>query len=171
MSGSPLTPVDLVNMAGQVCENQRPRISERRNIRIQFDADSFYKHAPSALVADPELLLQSLGNLVDNAVKYSYPNTVIRVFASTLRRGGFFIAVTNKGIPIKPEEIHLVRQRNWRGEAARASSGEGNGLGLWIVDHIMRAHTGELQVLPTRPMDGITEVRLAFPQPNEGGRA
>ena len=73
------------------------------------------------------------------------------------------IGVINKGIPIKPNEINLVRQRNWRGELAKASSGEGNGIGLWIVDHIMRAHGGELQVLPTRPIDSMTEIRLTFP--------
>lgn len=163
VTGTAHTPVDLVRMAGQICENQRPRISERRNIRIELDPDSFYRHAPSDLSVDSELLPQALNNLVDNAVKYSYPNTVIRVAGASLKRGGFMIAVTNRGIPIKPSEVHLVRQRNWRGELAKASSGEGNGLGLWIVDHIMKAHGGELQVLPTRPIDGITELRLAFP--------
>lgn len=161
--GTAHTPVDLVRMAGQICENQRPRISVKRNIRIQLDADSFYKHAPAELSADSELLPQALNNLVDNAVKYSYSNTVIEVFGAPLKRGGFYVGVINKGIPITPNEVHLVRQRNWRGEAASAHVGEGNGLGLWIVDNIMKAHGGELQVLPTRAGDGITEVRLAFP--------
>lgn len=163
ITGTPQTPVDLVRMAGQICENQRPRISVKRNIRIELDADSFYKYAPSELSADSELLHQALNNLVDNAVKYSYPNSMIRVFGARLRHGGFMIAVTNKGIAIKPTEVHLAKQRNWRGELAKANSGEGNGLGLWIVDHIMTAHRGALQVLPTRPTDAITEVRLAFP--------
>ena len=163
LKGTPQTPVDLVRMAGQICENQRPRISLRRNIRIQFDADSFYKHAPPELSADSDLLLQALNNLVDNAVKYSYSNTAIHLFGAGIKRGGFYIAVTNKGIPIAPHEVHLVRQRNWRGDAARSAVGEGNGLGLWIVDNILKAHGGELQVLPTRIDNGITEVRLAFP--------
>jgi signal transduction histidine kinase len=78
------------------------------------------------------------------------------------RGGGFFIAVTNKGLPIAPREVSLVCQRHWRGEKAEASVGEGNGLGLWIADNIMRAHGGELQVLPTKVGDGVTQVRLAF---------
>lgn len=163
VTGTAHTPVDLVRMAGQICENQRPRISQRRNIRIELDADSFYRNAPAEMSVDSELLPQALNNLVDNAVKYSYSNTLIRVSGAPLKRGGFMIAVTNKGIPIKPDEVHLVRQRNWRGELAKASTGEGNGLGLWIVDHIMRAHGGELQVLSTKPIGGITELRLAFP--------
>jgi signal transduction histidine kinase len=163
LKGTPHTPVDLLRMARQVCENQRPRISPQRNIRIQCDADSFLKHAPTELPADADLLLQALSNLVDNAVKYSYRNSAITVFGARLRQGGFFMGVTNKGIPISPHEVHLIKQRNWRGEAAKSFVGEGTGLGLWIVDHIMRAHGGELQVLPTRPGDGITELRLAFP--------
>jgi signal transduction histidine kinase len=163
LHGTPHTPIDLVRLASQVCENQRFRIPAKRNIRVQSDADSFFKHAPPGLSVDNGLLTQALDNLVDNAVNYSYSNTVIQVFGGLLKRGGFYIGVANKGIPIKPNEVFLVRQRNWRGELAKSHVGEGNGLGLWIVDHIMKAHGGELQVLPTRPTDGITEVRLAFP--------
>jgi signal transduction histidine kinase len=42
------------------------------------------------------------------------------------------------------------------------TTGEGSGIGLWIVDHIMKAHEGELIVVPTTS-DGITEVKLVFP--------
>jgi signal transduction histidine kinase len=164
--GTPITPIELVQLANQICENQRPRISSKRNIRIECDSDSFFRHAPAELSADPDLLLMALNNLVDNAVKYSYSSTAIKIFCAPLkkRERGLFIAVTNKGLPIAPQEVHLVRQRHWRGETAKTYVGEGNGLGLWIVDHIMMAHGGELHVLPTRTAgDGLTEVRLAFP--------
>jgi len=166
ISGKPQSPINLVQMAGQICNNQRPRISPRRNIRINLDAKSFYASAPPELSADSELLFHALNNLVDNAVKYSYSNSTIRIFAGRLKQGRFFIGVINKGIPIKPNEINLVRQRNWQSVLAKASVGEGNGLGLWIVDHIMKAHVGELQVLPTRDADNMTELRLAFPLTN-----
>jgi signal transduction histidine kinase len=162
IQGRPLAQVDLIRMANEVCENQRPRISSRRNIRINCDADSF-RHAPADMSADADLLLQALNNLVDNAVKYSYPDTTINVSCGPRRQGGFFIAVANVGLPILPREIPLVCRRHWRGEEAKTSVGEGNGLGLWIAEHIMRAHGGELLVLPTRERDGVTEVRLALP--------
>ena len=163
VKGTVHTAVDLVRMAGGICENQRPRISERRNILIRLNADSFYKHTPSTLEADGELLRQALNNLMDNAIKYSYPNTVIGVSAGISKSGIFFIAVTNKGLPINTRETELVKQRNWRGEKAKLVTGEGSGLGLWIVDKVMAAQGGQLLVLPTRPNDGITEVRLVFP--------
>jgi signal transduction histidine kinase len=162
ITGSSLTAVELVKMISDVCRNQEPRISSRRNIRIEFDHDSVYRAAPAQLSADLELLMQALNNVVDNAVKYSYSNSTIRIFGRLLPRGAFYIGVANKGIPIAPNETSQVKVRNWRGSIAKSSVGEGNGLGLWIVDQIMTAHGGELQVLPTRPHDGITEVRLVF---------
>lgn len=163
IASNPHTPVDLVRMVGEICENQRPRISPRRNIRIEFDTESFFRHAPPELVVDSGFLFQALNNLVDNAVKYAYSNTVVRLYGQRLKERGFFIGVINKGIPIEPNEVNLVLQRNWQSRRARGSAGEGTGLGLWIADHIMRAHGGELQVLPTRKTDSITEIRLAFP--------
>jgi nitrogen-specific signal transduction histidine kinase len=40
--------------------------------------------------------------------------------------------------------------------------GEGNGIGLWVVDNIMKAHRGELEIFPTTA-DKFTQVRLLFP--------
>lgn len=160
--GTPHGPINLADLAETVCKNQRPRISAQRGIQIDCDDDSFRAYAPASLSIDADLLTHALTNLVDNAIKYSYRNTTIRVFASKSKRGDFFIGVSNKGIPISPREIALVKQRNWRGKDAQASVAEGNGIGLWIVDHIMRAMGGELLVLPTRVNDGITEVRLKF---------
>jgi signal transduction histidine kinase len=162
VTGKPVAAVDLVRMVEVICESQRPRISARRNIRILVAGDSLLRNAPVELRVDSELVVQALSNVVDNAVKYSYSNTTITVFAERSKKGAFFIGVTNKGIPIRPEEINLVRQRHWRGEKAQLSAGEGNGLGLYIADSIMRAHGGELHVLPTRQGDGVTEVRLVF---------
>lgn len=162
VTGTPLTAVELVKIANQICENQRPRISTARDIRIELDSDSFHRHAPSTLNADPELLSHALSNLVDNAVKYSYSGTTIQIFASSSRDNSFIVSVVNKGIPILPHEVSLTIKRNWRGEQAQSVTGEGNGLGLWIVSNIMRAHGGDLQVLPTRAADQLTEMRLMF---------
>ena len=153
----------MERLALEISDNNRVRISETRNIRIFCDSDSFYRYTPIDLHADTGLIAQALNNLVDNAVKYSYPNTTIRVFGGrTGKTNNFYVAVTNVGIGVRPEEAPLCAHRNWRSEKAKASAGEGNGIGLWIVDHIMRAHGGRLEVIPTRKRDDVTEVRLVF---------
>jgi signal transduction histidine kinase len=159
---SPVEAKDLARLAGEISKNTSFRIAEHRNIRIECDSDSIWKLTPLGLVGDLELISEALNNLLDNAVKYSYRETKIRVFAGQTKSGRFYMAVTNIGFPIHPEEVNRCRERYWRGESAEGSAGEGNGIGLWIVDHIMRAHGGALDILPTRPNDGLTEVRLIF---------
>jgi len=55
-----------------------------------------------------------------------------------------------------------MTKRGWRSELAWKSAGEGDGIGLWIVDAIMKAHGGRLQITPTDRL-GRNEFRLLFP--------
>ena len=73
----------------------------------------------------------------------------------------FHITVTNKGIPIPASSVELCKKREWRSPEAEATSEEGGGIGLWIVDNIMRLQRGELLIIPTN-REGITEVKLLF---------
>jgi len=153
-------------MIGQVCESFRGSFSPSMSLSIDYDAESIYKHVRPGFCGDPELISQAIHNLADNAAKYSYRGSRIRIVAYHHGSDGFSLAVTNRGIPILPNHKALVKRREWRGDAALRVTGEGNGLGLWITDNIMKAHGGELQVFPTRTGDGITEFRLAFPGPS-----
>ncbi len=160
-------PREWQQVIGPLCVDMRLRIQPRRNIRVEFDADSLDRHAPVNLNADMDLMTHCIMNLLDNAVKYSRPNTVIRVFAGhSSNSQRFYVAVTNCGIPILPGEVHLCKQRGWRKPEAIRCTGEGAGIGLYVVDQIMRLHQGAVNVLPTRIGDGITEIRLNFP-PND----
>src|SRR5205085_2574061 len=111
---------------------------------------------------DPDLLDQAISNLLDNAAKYSFPHTRIDVTWGMTRGDRFHITVLNRGLSIRPDEIRSCRNRGWRGSRAMATTGEGSGIGLWIVENIMRAHRGELIVSPTSS-NGVTEIKLVFP--------
>jgi signal transduction histidine kinase len=54
-------------------------------------------------------------------------------------------------------------KRGIRGALASVKVGEGNGIGLWIADEIMKAHKGKLEIIPTNSEE-ITQIRLMFPQ-------
>jgi signal transduction histidine kinase len=59
-----------------------------------------------------------------------------------------------------PEAVRCCLERNWRGAAASATTGEGSGLGLWIVDNLMRSMRGSVRI----DADGDrTAVRLTLP--------
>ena len=100
------------------------------------------------LRCDRERLLQVLGNLLDNAVKFTPENGRIHMRAakvSELVR----IEVTDSGPGIKPEHQANVFKRHWSGR------GSGAGLGLFIAHGIVRAHGGRMW-LHSEPRHGTS---------------
>ncbi len=94
---------------------------------------------------DAPLLEQAIVNLVDNAVKYSPPNTHVRVSAES-REGEVVIAVTDQGRGIEAEHLPRVFERFYRTDKARSRAIGGTGLGLSIVKHVAEAHEGQVSV-------------------------
>jgi signal transduction histidine kinase len=133
-----------------------------RDIRFRVDRRSYEVLAGTSIEIDYDLLEQAISNLLDNAAKYSFPRTRIDVTWGMTRGDRFHITVFNRGLPIRAEEIRSCRNRGWRGSMAAATTGEGSGIGLWIVENIMEAHNGELIVVPTTS-NGVTEIKLVFP--------
>ncbi len=93
--------------------------------------------------ADPALLKLALGNLLENACKYSEPATPLRV--ATCERPGYVgIAVTDRGIGIAAEHQAEVFKEYFR--VAPEGPVRGVGLGLSIVQRVARLHDGEVEV-------------------------
>jgi len=136
-----------------------------REIDFVVEAASFEALRTVSVSADPDLLAQSLDNLLDNAGKYSYPRTKVTLKAGVTRRGQyFFLSITNRGFKISSAEVHRLVERGYRGDQAQWSGWEGTGIGLWIVQEIMRAQHGSLEIFPTNAQ-GSNEFRLLFPIP------
>jgi signal transduction histidine kinase len=162
ISGRAVLPRELVTSISSLCIDAQTSAHPSREIRVEFDHNSVYKHAPPELRADKDLLEQAVWNILDNGVKYSVARTVVRMFGARTQKGRFFLGVTNCGAVILPHETALCKKRHWRKPEVIPYVGEGNGLGLYIADEIMRAHGGSLDIIPTRRTDGVTEVRLSF---------
>ena len=108
----------------------------------------------------PGLLRILLRNLIDNAVRYSLPGTVVQV--SVLQeRGQTCIRVSDNGSGIPEAERDKVLERFYR----PLGTGErGSGLGLSIVKRIAEIHGASLQLAPPQAGRGLS-VTLHFPQP------
>ena len=121
--------------------------------------------------ADVKLLEQALSNIFDNAGKYSKKGTTVEVFGDLAQDSQTLeITISNEGITLDREELKHLGSRGWRGKRARRASGEGSGIGLWIVSEILKAHDRQLQIEPT-DQDGITRFTLPFPcRQREGER-
>jgi two-component system phosphate regulon sensor histidine kinase PhoR len=89
-------------------------------------------------------VIQALVNLLDNGIKYSEPDSRIKVKA--FKEGDWLvIEVKDKGIGIPAEHINRIFERFYRVDRARSRAAGGTGLGLAIVRHIALLHGGQVE--------------------------
>ena len=131
----------------------------RRRIRFDVDRETVRALPPRRIEADLSFLEQCLGNLLDNAAKYSYEDTCVEI-RGVLDSREFAVAVTSTGVPMTADDAERCLDRAWRGATAGTVTGEGSGLGLWIVDNLMKSVGGAVRIRPTGDQ---TTVLLAYP--------
>ena len=95
---------------------------------------------PVPVAADPDLLAQALGNVLDNAVRHSPDDVVVRV------RTPGVVEVIDSGEGIAPEHIERIFDRFYRADEARARDTGGTGLGLAIARWAVEAQGGRIEV-------------------------
>ena len=119
---------------------------------------------PVELLADPLRLAQVMENLLGNAVKFSKPESLVRVACET-HTGTVQVTVEDQGMGISPEETERVFEKFYRVDAS--STGKpGLGLGLPLVKNIIEAHGGEIRVesAPGQGTRMIFQLPLAEPE-------
>ena len=95
--------------------------------------------------ADSEALGQALLNLVNNAIKYSRETRSL-VLAVRGASDKVLISVTDRGIGVPKAEQRKIFEKFYRGEASLVHETKGSGLGLSLVEHIMEAHGGSVEI-------------------------
>lgn len=116
---------------------------------------------------DPEAFCQALGNLIDNAIKYSRDRQVIRVEAKVWD-GVFYCAVADQGVGIAPAELPRIFEKFYRVGRSETQSTRGSGIGLALVKHIVEAHGGRIAVEST-PGEGSTFTMIIPLDPQRRG--
>jgi len=122
---------------------------------------------PASVSADPERLGQVVGNLLSNALRYTNRGGEVRVRVRPEGRGGV-LEVTDTGIGIEPDDLRFIFKRFWRGEKSRSRATGGAGIGLAVVDELVRAHDGRIDVEST-PGQG-SRFRVFLPAGEADGR-
>lgn len=126
---------------------------------IDIRVDSRLDHP---VYADPTLLEGALGNLIGNAIKYSGPDTRIRIGCREEHRK-VILTVSDNGPGIPPEEQSYIFDENYRGKRYISDRRhKGFGLGLYYVRAVTLAHRGQISVR-SDGQDG-TEFTIELPQ-------
>ena len=98
--------------------------------------------------ADMEKIQQVLYNLLDNAIKFSHHNSVIKIETSE-KKNKIFISVADHGIGIPKDDLKLIWDRFYKSDYSRRKDKKGTGLGLSIVKEIINAHGENINVIST----------------------
>lgn len=126
-------------------------VMESFRLRLEDEKFEWHVDVPEGLPrikADTIALQHCLLNLLDNAVKYSRDRKEIRVVARE-RDDMVSIAVGDRGIGISAEDLPRIFEKFVRVETGLVHTVKGAGLGLSLVDQIVRAHHGRVEVAST----------------------
>jgi two-component system sensor histidine kinase BaeS len=94
---------------------------------------------------DPERMVQVLGNLVGNALRYTPAGGQISL-AATQQGNNVLLTVQDNGVGIAPDELPRIFDRFYRGDVARQTYEGESGLGLAIAKSIVELHEGTITV-------------------------
>lgn len=128
--------LDLADVAREAVKALSPGFEEDR-VRMETELASV------SVVGDQARLFQATRNLLSNALKFTSPGGTVDVTVSA-RDGEALLVVHDTGVGIPADEIPHVFERFWRGRGTEATTG--SGVGLAVVDELVRAHGGHVEV-------------------------
>ena len=117
---------------------------------------------PATILVDPQRVGQILTNLVQNAVKFSPPDSTVHLAAEAgAGRGGVVFTVTDSGPGISPGDQQRIFERFHQIDAATTRRSEGAGLGLYIARQLAEAMGGRIEL--TSELGAGSSFRVSLP--------
>ena len=134
--------------------------------QIRFDL--IFSERTFYVQADMGKIQQVLYNLVDNAIKFSRPNSTIWI-ATYEKHEKIFTSVKDSGIGIPKDSMKKIWNRFYKSDSSRGKDRTGTGLGLSITKEILTAHNENIDVIST---EGIgTEFIFTLPKASGNGNS
>ncbi|MCM1048270.1 MAG: ATP-binding protein [Clostridiales bacterium] len=128
-----------------------------RNVAASFEGTCKEKKIAIELVmtgermyvsADMGKIQQVLYNLLDNAIKFSHHDSIIKI-ETTDKHNKVFVSVKDSGIGIPKDNLKLIWDRFYKSDISRGKDKKGTGLGLAITKEIIRSHGENINVIST----------------------
>ena len=141
-----------------------------RNVAASFEGTCREKKIAIELIltgeemyvtADMGKIQQVLYNLLDNAIKFSHHDSVIKL-ETTEKHNKIFVSVKDSGIGIPKDNLKLIWDRFYKSDLSRGKDKKGTGLGLSITKEIIQSHGEHINVIST---EGVgTEFIFSLPK-------
>lgn len=116
------------------------RIQEQASL---YETGSTLAIEPYRAWVDPDYILQVLKHLLDNAIKFSAPDSQVTVEVMD-QSDRILISVKDKGMGISTDQLACIFARFQQGDGSRCRTYDGMGIGLAICDRIIHLHGGEI---------------------------
>ena len=152
------------------------------NLLIERAIESFRAQAHSARIKiqsnleplfpiriDTSLISKVINNLIDNALKYSPPNSEIQIDSREVDNH-VEISVTDQGIGMTPEECQQLFTRFYRAKNERTTAVAGTGLGLYLTKYFIEAHNGRVDVRSEKGKGSTFKIFLPLPDMGQSNK-
>ena len=133
------TELNITYLLKQLIDECYPML-EKNNLKCVLNAPDKVNY-----LGDGDKLARAFGNLLKNAISYSYKDTVIEINV-TEELDKLYITFRNKGVKIPDYKLEKIFEKFYRGDESRTSSTGGAGLGLAITKEIIELHSGKISV-------------------------
>jgi heavy metal sensor kinase len=156
-----LRPMDLAEMLRDAC-GLFQALAEDKAIGLAWKAPERLE-----MVGDIRLMQRMLGNLLDNAIKYTPAGGKVAVEVSAGPNHSVSIVVKDSGMGISEKDLPHIFERFYRGDPSRSEAGAG--LGLSFARAVARAHGGDITVESSGPSGATFRIELptaALPGPS-----
>lgn len=130
----------------------------------QITIDLIFDAPQLIIAADLPKIQRVIQNLLDNAIKFSRPESTIEIHSSEKQHKGF-ISVKDHGVGIPKDDLNQIWTRFYKGDISRGKNKTGTGLGLSITKEIIEAHGENINVISTEEVG--TEFIFSMPVSSE----
>lgn len=131
-------PIDIGYYLNAIAEEQYSPFEDGRTLNVDVQLKD------SKAVIDIKLMRHAVANLLNNAFKYSKGKDAPTLKATNCKDGSICIEVTDHGIGIPDADKEMLFNSFFR--ASNVGNISGNGIGLMVVDHVMKVHGGKVEV-------------------------
>jgi len=138
-------------------------IFERRLIQKKIKASAVFAEEFTPVIADPNMILRVLHNLLDNSIKFTPEGGEITV-ETNVDDKKVYVSVKDTGEGISKEEQRKVFERFFKSDVSRGQDKSGVGLGLSIVKEFMKAHDETIEVQSNKGNGAVFTFTLSHPE-------